>query len=28
MYPKEDARYVLPNAIESQIVVTANLREW
>ena len=26
--PKEDARYVLPNAIESQIVVTANLREW
>ncbi|MHA1603233.1 MAG: FAD-dependent thymidylate synthase [Candidatus Freyarchaeota archaeon] len=26
--PKEDARYVLPNAVESQIVVTANLREW
>ena len=25
---KEDARYVLPNATESQIVVTANLREW
>lgn len=25
---KEDARYVLPNAVESQIVVTANLREW
>lgn len=24
----EDARFVLPNAIESQIVVTANLREW
>ena len=24
----EDARYVLPNAVESQIVVTANLREW
>jgi thymidylate synthase (FAD) len=25
---KEDSRYVLPNAAESQIVVTANLREW
>jgi thymidylate synthase (FAD) len=25
---KEDARYVLPNAVESQIVVSANLREW
>ena len=25
---KEDARFVLPNAVESQIVVTANLREW
>lgn len=25
---KEDARYVLPNAVESQIVMTANLREW
>lgn len=25
---KEDSRYVLPNAVESQIVVTANLREW
>jgi thymidylate synthase (FAD) len=24
----EDARYVLPNSIESQIVVTANFREW
>lgn len=24
----EDARFVLPNAVESQIVVTANLREW
>ena len=24
----EDARFVLPNAIETQIVVTANLREW
>ncbi len=24
----EDARYVLPNAVESQIVITANLREW
>lgn len=25
---KEDARFVLPNAVESQIIVTANLREW
>jgi|YelNatPaOPRAMG01_1025707.scaffolds.fasta_scaffold53540_2 thymidylate synthase (FAD) len=25
---KEDARYVLPNATESQIVVSANFREW
>lgn len=25
---KEDARFLLPNAVESQIVVTANLREW
>ena len=25
---KEDARFVLPNATESQIVVTTNLREW
>jgi len=25
---KEDARYVLPNAVESQVVVTANFREW
>ncbi len=25
---KEDARYVLPNAVESQIVVSANMREW
>jgi len=24
----EDSRYVLPNAVESQIVATANLREW
>jgi thymidylate synthase (FAD) len=24
----EDARFVLPNAVESQIVVTTNLREW
>lgn len=24
----EDVRFVLPNAVESQIVVTANLREW
>lgn len=26
--PNEDARFILPNACESQIVVTANLREW
>lgn len=26
--PKEDARFVLPNAAESEIVITANLREW
>ena len=26
--PKEDARFVLPNATETEIVVTANLREW
>ncbi len=25
---KEDSRYVLPNAVETQIVVTANFREW
>ena len=25
---KEDARYVLPNAVESQVVVSANFREW
>lgn len=25
---KEDARFVLPNAVESQIVITTNLREW
>ena len=24
----EDARFVLPNGVESQIVITANLREW
>jgi len=24
----EDARFVLPNAVESQIVVSANLRQW
>jgi thymidylate synthase (FAD) len=24
----EDARFVLPNAVETQLVVTANLREW
>ncbi len=24
----EDARYVLPNATETEIVVTANMREW
>jgi thymidylate synthase (FAD) len=26
--PKEDARFVLPNAAQSEIVVTANLRQW
>jgi len=26
--PKEDARFVLPNATTTEIVVTANLREW
>jgi thymidylate synthase (FAD) len=25
---KEDARYILPNAVESQIVASANFREW
>ena len=25
---REDSRYVLPNATESQMVMTANLREW
>jgi thymidylate synthase (FAD) len=25
---KEDARYVLPNAVESQVVASANFREW
>lgn len=25
---KEDARFILPNAIESEIVVTGNFREW
>ncbi|MEE8483227.1 MAG: FAD-dependent thymidylate synthase [Nitrospinota bacterium] len=25
---KEDARFVLPNAVESEIVVSANFREW
>jgi thymidylate synthase (FAD) len=25
---KEDARFVLPNACTSEIVVTANFREW
>ena len=25
---KEDARYVLPNAVESQLVASANFREW
>ncbi len=25
---KEDARFVLPNAVESEIVITANFREW
>ncbi len=26
--PREDARFVLPNAAESEIVITANLRQW
>lgn len=26
--PKEDARFVLPNAARSEIVVSANLRQW
>ncbi len=26
--PKQDARYVLPNAVTTEIVVTANFREW
>ena len=26
--PKEDARFVLPNAVTSEIVISANLREW
>ncbi|NMB46088.1 MAG: FAD-dependent thymidylate synthase [Firmicutes bacterium] len=26
--PKQDARFVLPNAITSEIVISANLREW
>ncbi len=25
---REDARYILPNAVESQIVVSANFRQW
>jgi len=25
---KEDARFVLPNAVDSELVVTANFREW
>ncbi|MFH0887584.1 MAG: FAD-dependent thymidylate synthase [Planctomycetota bacterium] len=25
---KEDARFVLPNAVETELVVTANFREW
>jgi len=25
---KEDARFILPNAAESELVITANLREW
>jgi len=25
---REDARFVLPNSVETEIVVTANLREW
>jgi len=26
--PKEDARYILPNATPTSVVMTANLREW
>ncbi|NMB25030.1 MAG: FAD-dependent thymidylate synthase [Firmicutes bacterium] len=26
--PKEDARFILPNAVTSEIVISANLREW
>ncbi len=26
--PKQDARFVLPNAVTSEIVISANLREW
>jgi len=26
--PKEDARFVLPNACETELVMTANFREW
>lgn len=26
--PPQDARYVLPNATETEIVITANMREW
>jgi len=26
--PKEDARFVLPNATRTEIVITANLRQW
>ncbi|MCD4733090.1 FAD-dependent thymidylate synthase [bacterium] len=26
--PREDARFILPNAAESELVITANLREW
>lgn len=26
--PKEDARFVLPNAVTSEIIISANLREW
>jgi len=27
-FPKEDARFLLPNATETEIVVTANFRQW
>lgn len=27
-YPPEDARSVLPNALKTEVVMTANLREW